>query len=212
MANDYKQDAGKVPLLAALQPFAPALYALARMMEDMKHKHQLAGSADPFNQWAQLPAAKARMVQALERHLLPEEEGATLWSVNTKDGSHLHATHGLFNLLGALALHIRDNADRCCGAPDAMEWAAKAAESTAGPCHVLTGMPSRGERGFSTDGGKTFQHAAGPAPIHGPAGADWREPVARGRCDGAIAQEGRMRWCVSPLMHTGPCWDGEVTW
>lgn len=133
MANDYKQDAGKVPLLSALQPFAPALYALARMMDDMQHKHRLAGSTDPFNQWAQLPAAKARMAQALERHLLPEEEGATLWSVNVKDGTHLHATHGLFNLLGALTLHIRDNADKCCGAPDSMEWAAKAAESTGQP-------------------------------------------------------------------------------
>lgn len=106
MANDYKQDVGKVPLLAALQPFAPALYALARMMDDMKAKHQLQGSADPFNEWSQLPAAKYRMEQALERHLLPEE--GTLWDVNTKDGSHLHAVHGLFNLLGAITLHLRE--------------------------------------------------------------------------------------------------------
>ena len=108
MPNDYKQDVGKVPLLAALQPFAPALYALARMMDDMQHKHRLAGSSDPFNQWAQLPAAKARMAEAMERHLLPED--CTLWDVNTKDGNHLHATHGLFNLLGSLTLHLREQA------------------------------------------------------------------------------------------------------
>jgi hypothetical protein len=106
VANDYKKDEAKAPLLAALQPFVPALYALARMMDDMQHKHRLAGSTDPFNQWAQLPEAKARMAQALERHLLPEE--GTLWDVNAKDGTHLHATHGLFNLLGSLTLHLRE--------------------------------------------------------------------------------------------------------
>lgn len=107
MVNDYKTDAGKVPLLDALQPFMPALYALARMMDDMQHKHRLAGAANPFMEWAQLPAAQQRMSRALVRHILPEEAGVTLWSVNTKDGTHLHATHGLFNLLGALSLHLR---------------------------------------------------------------------------------------------------------
>jgi hypothetical protein len=125
VVNDYKQDTGKVPLLAALQPFTPALWALARMMDDMQHKHRLAGSSDPFNQWAQLPDAKRRMSAAMLRHLLPEDEGVTLWSVNTKDGSHLHITHALFN--------IRDNTDRCCQAPDAREWEAKAAEASGAP-------------------------------------------------------------------------------
>jgi hypothetical protein len=145
VANDYKQDGGKVPLLAALQPFAPALYALARMMEDMKAKHQLQGSADPFNEWAQLPEAKYRMAQAMERHLLPED--CTLWDVNHKDGGHLHATHGLFNLLGALTLHIRGSlrpADVLAGhrGPQALAAAQdairdKAAKPAADMAHLL---------------------------------------------------------------------------
>lgn len=142
--NDYKQDVGKVPLLAALQPFMPALYALARMMDDMKHKHRLAGSSDPFNQWAQLPEAEARMAEALLRHLLPEE--GTLWDVNTKDGSHLHATHGLFNLLGSLTLHLRELARMA--AQDALRVAAAAPADMA---HVLAAAKAelwrQGERG-----------------------------------------------------------------
>jgi hypothetical protein len=134
MANDYKQDKGKAPLLDALLPFAPALMALARMMDDMQHRHRLAGSSDPFNQWKQLPQAKKRMANGMARHIL--EHGP--WTFNKADAlpgteGHLHVTHALFNLLGALTLHLEDNQEACCAAPDAV-------------------------------------------PIHGPAGADWREP------------------------------------
>lgn len=133
MANDYKKDEGKPPLLDALQPFYPALLALAAMMEDMKHKHQLAGAVDPFNEWRQLPAVKNRLGNALARHTL-----GGLWKPNEADRvpgrqAHLHATHALFDLLGALTTHLEDNAAACCPAPDAKE-------------------------------------------LHGPAGADWREP------------------------------------
>jgi len=175
VANDYKQDVGKVPLLAALKPFAPALWALARMMDDMQHKHRLAGSSDPFNQWAQLPDAKRRMEGAMGRHLVPEEEGATLWSVNTKDGSHLHITHALFNLLGALTLHIRDNAERCCAAPDASEWEAKAAEDSGSPvrnCFHACGLSD----GYCSDCGR---QVTPKTPLHAPAGADWRESTPK---------------------------------
>lgn len=145
--NNYKKDEGKAPLLSALQPFAPALYALARMMDDMKHKHRLAGSSDPFNQWAQLPGAKGRMEQAMERHLLPEE--GTLWSVNEKDGGHLHATHGLFNLLGSLTLHLREQAR--VTTQDAMRD--KVSAPMADMAHVL---------------------ARASTELQVPAGADWR--------------------------------------
>lgn len=117
--NNYKQDADKAPLMDALLPFAPALFALARMMDDMQHKHRLAGSADPFQQWKQLPQAKKRMANGLARHLL--EHGP--WTLNEADAyqgrAHLHATHALFNLLGALTIHLEDNAVACCPAPDA---------------------------------------------------------------------------------------------
>lgn len=149
--NNYKQDAGKVPLLAALQPFAPALYALAAMMEDMKAKHQLSGSRDPFNEWAQLPEAKARMAQAMERHLLPEE--GTLWSVNTKDGTHLHATHGLFNLLGCLTLHLREQGRVAVQGKAAADYAP---------------LLERARIELALSG----EHQA--SPLHAPAGADWR--------------------------------------
>jgi hypothetical protein len=143
VANNYKTDKGKPPLLDALRPFAPALVALAAMMEDMKHKHRLAGAKDPFNEWRQLPDVQARLGNGLARHMIEHDP----WSLNVADAlqgtpGHLHATHALFNLLGALTKHLEagtftathtgsvdfprspeDMTDRavamCCGAPDA---------------------------------------------------------------------------------------------
>jgi len=111
--NDYKTDVGKAPLLDALRPFAPALLALARMMDDMQHKHRLAGAADPFNEWRQLPEVRKRLGNGLLRHVV----GHDPWSPNTADAlpgkePHLHAVHGLFNLLGAITAHLETTAAR----------------------------------------------------------------------------------------------------
>lgn len=198
MANDYKKDAGKAPLLAALQPFAPALYALARMMEDMKAKHELGGSRDPFNEWAQLPGAKGRMAQAMERHLLPED--CTLWDVNTKDGQHLHATHGLFNLLGALTLHLRQQP--AIAAQDGLRTKAVGCmRIDCGQTHAhiagadLSHVLERARIELQLQG----ERPASPELIHGPAGADWRE----------------YRADKEPVTYTAPVmwWtDDEGTW
>lgn len=114
MANDYKTDAGKPPVLEALEPFYPALLGLARMMQDMAVKHRLQGAKDPFSEWKQLPEAKRRLKRALGSHVL---QG--IFKVNHEDGTHLHGYHALFNLLGALTVHEEDNAETCCGAADA---------------------------------------------------------------------------------------------
>jgi len=102
--NDYKKDQGRPPMLDALVPFYPALKALAAMMEDMKHKHKLAGSADPFNEWRQLPNAEKRLMNAAMGHLL---QGP--WKINTKDGTHMHATHALYCLLAGITIKVSEN-------------------------------------------------------------------------------------------------------
>lgn len=114
MTNDYKTDAGKPPVLEALEPFYPALKGLARMMADMAVKHRLQGAKDPFSEWKQLPEAKRRLKRAMGSHVL---QG--IFKTNHEDGTHLHGYHALFNLLGALTIHEEDNAETCCGAPDA---------------------------------------------------------------------------------------------
>ncbi len=101
--NDYKQDQGKPPMLDALVPFYPALRALAAMMNDMKAKHKLEGAKDPFNEWRQLPNAKARLMNAAGGHLL---QGP--WKINEKDGNHLHAVHALFGLLAGITIHVEE--------------------------------------------------------------------------------------------------------
>ncbi len=102
--NDYKKDQDKPPMLDALVPFYPALRALAAMMSDMKAKHKLEGAKDPFNEWRQLPNAKARLMNAAGGHLL---QGP--WKVNEKDGNHLHAVHALFGLLAGITIHVEEN-------------------------------------------------------------------------------------------------------
>lgn len=194
MTNDYKTDKNKPPLLDALRPFAPALVALARMMDDMQHKHRLAGAKDPFSEWKQLPDAKRRMANGMTRHLI--EHGP--WTLNTDDAlagkdAHLHATHALFNLLGALTVHLEDNAKACCEAPDAAQ------EFLLTPdCHQrghdggpgrCTSWHTETQKLCTLYHGHDGQHSiAGdfppyfPPPIHGPAGADWREPPQPGSC------------------------------
>ncbi len=103
VVNDYKQDQGKPPMLEALLPFYPALRALAAMMNDMKAKHKLEGAKDPFNEWRQLPNAKARLMNAAGGHLL---QGP--WKINEKDGNHLHAVHALFGLLAGITIHVEE--------------------------------------------------------------------------------------------------------
>ena len=99
---DYKKDADKAPLLDALLPFYPALEALARMMVDSAEKHKIAGSADPFNQWRNLPNAKARLSNAAGRHLLKGP-----WTTDP-DSGHLHMTHALFGVLASLTLNVEE--------------------------------------------------------------------------------------------------------
>lgn len=133
MTDDYKNDADKPPLLDALLPFYPALMALAAMMEDMKHKHRLAGAMDPFNEWRKLPQAKKRLANGNMRHML-----AGPWTPNVEDAvpgrkPHLHATHALFGLLASLTIHQEDNAQACCGAADAATWPTLHQEPLHGP-------------------------------------------------------------------------------
>ncbi len=164
--TDYKRDAGKPPLLDALLPFGPALMALAAMMDDMQHRHRLAGASNPFAEWKNLPEAKRRMGNGLARHLL--EHGP--WTVNKADAlpgtdGHLHAVHGLFNLLGAITMHLEDNKAACCGAADAA---------------VLDGQLPYCQGCGADLGGRHAPHCPIAArPLHGPAGADWRENTRR---------------------------------
>jgi hypothetical protein len=69
------------------------------------------------------------------------------WKINTADGSHTHAVHALFGLLASITIHEEDNQDTCCAAPDAQ----------------VVETAANGRRKFWP-----------MEPIHGPAGADWR--------------------------------------
>ncbi len=104
--NNYKQDAGKPPLMqAVLIPFGKTLLDLAAMMEDMKHKHKLEGAKDPFQEWRQLPGGKWRLADAGARHAVVNPFG-----VNTKDGKHLHILHAIWSLMAAYEKHLEENA------------------------------------------------------------------------------------------------------
>lgn len=250
MTNDYKTDKNKPPLLDAMRPFAPALVALARMMDDMQHKHRLAGAKDPFSEWKQLPDAKRRMANGMARHLI--EHGP--WTLNTADAlagkdAHLHATHALFNLLGALTVHLEDNAKACCAAPDATHVPAA---DTLPPCQcghsrhahtrsggdcledcscdkfeptakpdvgtftaTVTGVSEaqRCDSWHTEDGarcalpkGHAGRHNL-TAPIHGPAGADWRETAQTGPCAGGMhalnTYTGKCARCGQPMDRCG---------
>jgi hypothetical protein len=105
VANDYKTDQGKPPLLDALLPFYPALARLALMMQDAAEVHRLQGAVDPFNQWRQLPDAKRRLANAGARHLL---KGPWVHDDVLKD--HPHAALALFNILASLTLHEEEQA------------------------------------------------------------------------------------------------------
>lgn len=101
--NDYKQDVGKPPLMeAVLIPFGKTLLDLAAMMEDMKHKHKLAGAADPFQEWRKLPGGKWRWANGGARH------ATTPYEVNTEDGTHLHILHAIWGLMASYELHLQE--------------------------------------------------------------------------------------------------------
>lgn len=108
MANNYKKDDTKPPLLdAVLIPYRRSLLAIAAMKADMKIKHQLQGAKNPFLEWQQLPEAKGRLGNAGARHVTDP------WTLNTEDAlegtpGHLHMVHGITGLLMALELHLKD--------------------------------------------------------------------------------------------------------
>lgn len=115
MSNDYKKDAGKPPVHAAvLSTFNLALLALARMMDKQRVLHQLQGATNPYVEWQKLPDAYWRVLQAKGRHLLLS--GPTADAVDTDGESHL--LHELFNTLAAVQLQEQAKAQPCCGAPD----------------------------------------------------------------------------------------------
>lgn len=232
MTNDYKTDKNKPPLLDALRPFAPALVALARMMDDMQHKHRLAGATDPFSAWKKLPRAKNRLANGLARHVVENDP----WALNTADAlagkdAHLHATHGLFNLLGALTVHLEDNAKACCGAadakaddfaltPDGRQLADVGISAATGTGAAVRKVWPNGycgacdttrlERAHGVGWTVCEHHAQEDAtkkPIHGPAGADWREPS---RC----GERGPQDWltCMLAPGHEGSHQDGAYVW
>jgi hypothetical protein len=101
--NNYKVDSDKPPLMrAVLIPFGKTLLALAAMMEDMKHKHKLAGAKDPFQEWRQLPDAKWRCADAGARH------STTPFAINHTDGEHLHILHAIWGLMAAHEKHLEE--------------------------------------------------------------------------------------------------------
>lgn len=200
MANDYKTDQGKPPLLDALLPFYPALARLALMMQDAAEVHRLKGAVDPFNQWRQLPDAKRRLANAGARHLLKGP-----WVNDEVLKGHPHAALALFNVLASLTLHEEEQAakgreaviarelaahraallpvDMCCGAPDARplnhgvnpEVCRHLGGITAGHC-VDCGRELLGQRLEERATVELALQGEFPAPgIQGPAGADWRE-------------------------------------
>lgn len=117
MANDYKPDEGKPPVMdAVFIPYRRSLLAIAAMKADMAIKHKLLGAVDPFLEWMQLPNAKRRLANAGARHALQP------WNVNVKDGSHLHITHAIVGLLMALELHLKEEEENVTNvlAQDAM--------------------------------------------------------------------------------------------
>lgn len=231
MTNDYKKDDGKPPVLdAVLIPFRRTLLAVAAMAEDMRAKHQLAGSNDPYQEWRQLPDGKSRLSNAGARHAMNP------WAVNTRDGQHLHIMHAIWGLMAAYEKHLSDadeleamepalsdvyadgepvpaDAPVCCGAADAKplpmlcsSWHAATDQS----CTLTVGH----------EGGHVFAEAA---PVHGPAGADWRERlgtryiVKPGDCKvfpvcGAINRLGGIHYCALPLDHRGDHRDGIYGW
>lgn len=94
--NDYKPDEGKPPLMSAvLIPFRLTLLDLASMMRDMAAKHKLQGAEDPFQEWRQLPDAKARLADAGARH------ATNPWEVNHADGRWLHLLHAIWGFMAA---------------------------------------------------------------------------------------------------------------
>jgi hypothetical protein len=101
VANDYKSDKGKAPVMSAVFiPYRRTLLAIAAMMEDMQARHQLAGSKDPFQEWRQLPDGRDRLANAGARHALNP------WEVNHRDGTHLHILHAIWGLMSAYELHV----------------------------------------------------------------------------------------------------------
>jgi hypothetical protein len=101
--NDYKQDAGKPPLMqAVLIPFGKTLLDLAAMMEDMKHKHKLEGAKDPFQEWRQLPGGKWRLADAGCRHT------TNPFAINNADGRWPHILHAIWGLMAAYEKHLEE--------------------------------------------------------------------------------------------------------
>jgi hypothetical protein len=212
VANNYKTDTGKAPVVSAIFiPFGRTLLALAEMMERQKIRHKLQGAKDPFQEWRQLPEGKDRLVNAGGRHSLDP------WTPNAKDrvGDHpgdLHILHAIWGLMAAHEKHLEEldqaksakgreaviarelaehraalfPADPCCDAPDAVSLGRKDAleerakvelwlqgERQAG-CQCVNGTCE-----YCTGGGRT--------PIHGPAGADWREKHPPGQAGVELA-------------------------
>jgi hypothetical protein len=103
MVNDYKPDAGKPPVMdAVFIPYRRTLLAIAAMKADMAKKHKLQGAANPFEEWKQLPDGKRRLANAGARHALQP------WTINTKDGTHLHIIHAIVGLMMAAELHLEE--------------------------------------------------------------------------------------------------------
>ena len=108
MANDYKKDESKPPVMDAIFiPYRHTLLALAAMMDDMRVKHQLQGASNPFEEWRQLPDAKKRLANAGARHALQP------WAHNTKDAlpgtkGHLHILHAIWGLMSAYEKHAEE--------------------------------------------------------------------------------------------------------
>lgn len=207
MTNDYKTDQAKPPVHeAVLSVFPLALMALARMMAASVERHKLAGAADPYREWQQLPAALRRVLNAKGRHSLHK-------ATDLDDDGETHLLHELFNCLAAVELQEQDKQATCCAAPDARPMPAmppsRDVTEHGAPLHVPAGADWR-ERPHcplhpeatlarNPDGEYLCMHVA----------CDWRAPPPLGQC---LAPSGHGGACQLPLGHRGSHNSGLRHW
>lgn len=209
MANNYKTDAGKPPLLDALVPFYPALRRLALMMVDAAKAHKLNGAKDPFNEWRQLPDAKRRLANAGVRHMLKGP-----WKHDDVLVNHPHAALALFNVLASLTLHEEEGYEADAKAEEALgigvpdfsdspEQMAQRARELADSlyCKNCSHPLKEHDAGFCYVPGCSCPVRQEVKPVHVPAGADWREKPSR--CDSWAFVKSKHHECRRDKGHKG---------
>jgi hypothetical protein len=185
VANEYKVTAGKPPVVRAVFiPFGRTLLALAAMMERQAVRHKLQGAKDPYQEWRQLPNAKEVLTDAGGRHALDP------WTLNTKDavGDHpgdLHVLHAIWGLMAGHEKHLEEQDH------------ARSREAV-----LARELASHRAALFPVDQDLCCD-APDAVPLHGPAGADWRESVARSPVTPRCQASTHGHQCHKPQGHDG---------